>query len=75
MADVRGLQLSGFLAWLTWLFVHIMYLVQFQNRILVLVQWSFNYFTKGRRRLITRVPDCTNTTEPDHAKPEPDHVT
>jgi NADH dehydrogenase len=51
------LRLSGFLAWLTWLFVHIMYLVQFQNRVLVLIQWAFNYVTRGRAaRLITDEP-------------------
>ncbi|REK09887.1 MAG: NAD(P)/FAD-dependent oxidoreductase [Planctomycetota bacterium] len=58
VADIGWIKLSGFMAWLTWLFVHIMYLVQFQNRILVLIHWSFNYFTRGRAaRLITTPPE------------------
>jgi NADH:quinone reductase (non-electrogenic) len=57
VADLGWIRLSGFTAWLTWLFVHIMYLVQFQNRVLVLIQWAFNYFTRGRAaRLITDEP-------------------
>lgn len=45
----------GAAAWLLWLFVHLLYLVGFQNKILVLVQWAFHYFTYNRgARLITR---------------------
>ncbi|MGB9604814.1 MAG: hypothetical protein ACPL88_02895, partial [Bryobacteraceae bacterium] len=45
----------GTLAWLLWLFVHLAYLIGFQNRVLVLVQWAFHYFTYHRgARLITR---------------------
>ncbi len=63
VADIGWIKLSGFPAWVTWLFVHIMYLVQFQNRVLVLVQWAFNYFTRGRgARLITQYP-----SDPDNA--------
>jgi len=47
-------QFGGLLAWLTWLFVHLMYLVGFENRLLVLIQWAFSYLTFNRRaRLIT----------------------
>jgi len=54
VADLRWLRLSGFLGWLAWLFVHIMYIVEFQSRLLVFVQWAWNYFTRGRStRLIT----------------------
>ncbi len=54
VADIRGLHLSGFLAWLTWVFVHLLYIVEFENRVLVLVQWAWNYFTSNRgARLIT----------------------
>lgn len=42
------IKLSGFIAWLTWLFVHLLYLVGFENRVLVAVQWAFNYFTFNR---------------------------
>jgi NADH dehydrogenase len=54
VADIRGLRLSGSLAWLTWLGVHLWYLVGFQNRVLVFVRWSFSFWTHGRgARLIT----------------------
>lgn len=48
------LKLSGFLAWIVWLFVHLMYIVEFENRVLVFVQWGFLYLTFNRgARLIT----------------------
>jgi NADH:ubiquinone reductase (H+-translocating) len=54
VADIKGLKLSGFLAWMTWLLVHLWYLVGFQNRILVFIRWSFSFVTHGRgARLIT----------------------
>lgn len=54
VADFGWLRLSGFLAWALWLSVHLMYLVQFDNRLLVLMQWAWNYFTRNRSaRLIT----------------------
>jgi NADH dehydrogenase len=54
VARIRGLHLSGFPAWLIWLFVHLMYLVEFSNRVLVFVQWDFLYLTFNRgARLIT----------------------
>jgi NADH:ubiquinone reductase (H+-translocating) len=48
VADVKGLRVSGFPAWLLWLLIHIWYLIGFQNRILVLIRWSFSFFTRGR---------------------------
>jgi NADH dehydrogenase len=54
VADLGWLRLSGFLAWLVWLFIHILFLIEFENRILVLFQWAWNYFTRNRSaRLIT----------------------
>ena len=54
VADIRGAKLSGFLAWVTWLVVHLWYLIGFQNRILVLIRWTFSFLTRGRgARLIT----------------------
>jgi NADH dehydrogenase len=54
VADIKGLHLSGFLAWMTWLVVHLWYLVGFQNRVVVFIRWSFSFFTRGRgSRLIT----------------------
>lgn len=54
VARVRQFHLHGLLAWLVWLFIHLMYLVQFQSRVLVFVQWGFQYLTFSRgARLIT----------------------
>jgi NADH:ubiquinone reductase (H+-translocating) len=54
VADIRGIRLSGFLAWVVWLFVHLWYLVGFQNRLVVFIRWLFSFITRGRAaRLIT----------------------
>jgi NADH:ubiquinone reductase (H+-translocating) len=55
VADIKGLKLSGFIAWVTWLLVHLWYLIGFQNRLLVLIRWAFSFFMRGTRgaRLIT----------------------
>jgi NADH dehydrogenase len=54
VADLRGLRISGFFAWVTWLVVHIYYLIGFENRLVVLVRWAYNFVTRGRGgRLIT----------------------
>jgi NADH dehydrogenase len=54
IAQMGSLRLTGFLAWLAWLFVHIWYLIGFRNRLLVLFDWSWSYFTFRRgARLIT----------------------
>ena len=53
---VFGVNVSGLIAWLAWLFIHLMYLVEFENRLLVLLQWWWNYWTRNRSaRLITGV--------------------
>ena len=55
VAMIGPLRLSGFLAWLAWLFIHLLYIVEFQNRLLILLQWAWNYLTWNRAaRLITR---------------------
>jgi NADH dehydrogenase len=54
VADIKGLRLSGPLAWVTWLAVHLWYLIGFQNRLLVFTRWAFSFLTHGRgARLIT----------------------
>ncbi len=56
VAEIGRLKFSGFPAWLLWLFVHVAFLIEFQNRLLVLVQWAWCYFTWGRSaRLITEI--------------------
>jgi len=55
VADLRLLHLSGLPAWVAWAFVHILFLVGFRNRVVVLVQWAWAYFTFNKgARLITR---------------------
>jgi NADH dehydrogenase len=55
VAEFGRVHISGFFAWIVWLFVHLMYLVEFDNRLLVLIQWMYNYITRNRgARLITR---------------------
>jgi NADH dehydrogenase len=54
VANIFGLHLSGFVAWPIWAFIHLMYLVQFQSRILVFIQWAIQDLTFNRgARLIT----------------------
>ena len=54
VADLRKFHLAGFFAWLAWLFVHIVNLIEFENKLLVLIQWGWAYFRRNRAaRLIT----------------------
>ncbi len=60
IADIRGWKLSGALAWWAWLVIHILFLIGFRNRVLVLIEWAWAYFTYERgARLITggRAPE------------------
>ena len=65
VADVFGLRISGFLAWIVWAFIHLMYLVTFQSRLLVFFQWAIQDLTFNRSaRLITgAVPSDFNFNE------------
>ena len=54
VADIGRLHFGGFIAWLAWIFVHIFFLIGFRNRLLVLIQWAYSYFTYRRgARIIT----------------------
>jgi NADH dehydrogenase len=54
VAQFGKIHISGYIAWLAWLCIHIFFLIGFQNRILVLIQWAWSYFTNERgARLIT----------------------
>lgn len=60
VVDLGWWKFGGFFAWLTWLFVHLMLIVQFENRMLVLMQWAWNYLTHNRSaRVITEIPSET----------------
>lgn len=54
VGEIFKLKVTGFIAWLSWLFIHITYLIGFRNRLLVMIQWAWSYFTYDRSaRLIT----------------------
>ena len=54
VADFGRLRFHGPFAWLLWLFVHLMYIVQFSNRVIIFIRWGFLYLTYSRgARLIT----------------------
>lgn len=76
VADFGRFQVTGWLAWWFWLFVHIMFLVGFRNRVSVLLQWAYSYFTYQRGvRLITRAEvegprfDAATRRTGEHAVP------
>jgi NADH dehydrogenase len=57
VAEIFGVKLSGFVAWIVWVFIHILYLIGFRNRILVMIQWAWAYLSYQRGiRLITGEP-------------------
>jgi NADH dehydrogenase len=67
VADLHGVELSGFIAWLTWLFVHLFYLIGVQNRLVVFARWSASFLTDARSaRIIT-----TGGTNNPPARPRP----
>ncbi|HET8843900.1 MAG TPA: NAD(P)/FAD-dependent oxidoreductase [Ktedonobacteraceae bacterium] len=54
IVDLKGLRITGLLAWVLWLVIHIYYLIGFRNRLFTLIQWAWTYFTYNRgARLIT----------------------
>jgi NADH dehydrogenase len=54
VGEVKGTRVAGFVAWLTWIFVHIFFLIGFRNRLIVMTEWAISYFTFSRgARLIT----------------------
>ena len=73
VAQFGKFELSGYFAWLAWLFVHILFLIGFRNRLLVMIQWSWSYLTYERgARLITgsdQLPGWTQSqSQPETAK-------
>ena len=83
VADVFGTHLSGFIAWLVWAFVHLMYLVNFQSRVLVFIQWAIQdlTFSRGARLITGAAPTDFNFTKElsevhaaRESKPEPVNV-
>jgi NADH dehydrogenase len=63
VANVFGVHVSGFTAWCLWVFIHLIYIVEFQSRIIVLIQWGFLYLSFSRSaRLITGEPASDQPT-------------
>ncbi len=48
VADIKHVRLSGLLAWIIWLAVHLSYLIGFENRLVVLTRWAFSFIAHGR---------------------------
>jgi NADH:ubiquinone reductase (H+-translocating) len=72
IAEARGIHMSGFLAWLAWLFVHIWYLIGFRNRFVVLFTWAWSYFSYRRgARLITATGWAPTDEREPSAEPVP----
>lgn len=74
IAEFRNIHISGYFAWLAWLFIHIFFLIGFRNRMIVLIQWAWSYFTYERgARLITGDttlpgwPNAKSASEPEPA--------
>ena len=66
VANIFGLHISGWPAWLIWLFIHLMYIVEFQSRVQVFIQWGFEYLTFSRgARLITGVAATDSMSKPE----------
>ncbi len=73
VAQFPKFQLSGYFAWLAWLFVHIFFLIGFRNRLLVMIQWAWSYLTYERgARLITGSDELPGWTEPKSQPAEAD---
>ena len=65
VAEFGKLHISGFIAWLAWLFIHILFLIGFRNRLLVFIQWAWSYVTYERgARLITGSTDLPGWPAP-----------
>lgn len=74
VADFGRIHISGFLAWLSWLFVHILFLIGFRNRLLVFIQWAWSYVTYERgARLITGSTYLPGWTAPPPSPDSTDH--
>lgn len=72
VAQFGRIHISGFVAWLSWLFVHIFFLIGFRNRVLVFIQWAWSYVTYERgARLITGRTDLPGWTPPSTEPAEP----
>ncbi len=74
VAQFGKFELSGYFAWLAWLFIHVLFLIGFRNRLLVMIQWAWSYLTYERgARLITGSDELVGWTEPPRgSEPRPE---
>jgi NADH:ubiquinone reductase (H+-translocating) len=74
VADIRLFRLTGFLAWLAWVFLHIMYLVGFRNRVVTFFEWAYAYFSfsKGSRLITWSLVEAEQkkSSQKEEASPE-----
>jgi NADH dehydrogenase len=65
VAKIGRLELTGFVAWVSWLFVHLIFLIGFENRLSVLLQWTYSYLTYKRgARIITGLDRTVDQSHP-----------
>jgi NADH:ubiquinone reductase (H+-translocating) len=70
VADLHAVRLSGFPAWITWVVVHLWYLIGFQNRLLVMIRWAISFFTHGRGgRLIVGIDETGDQLSATRSEP------
>jgi NADH dehydrogenase len=70
VAHIGRLQLQGFVAWLVWMAVHILYLIGFRNRVLVLLQWAWAYVTSQRGERVILTTDAEDKPPPIMPAPQ-----
>ena len=72
VAKIKKLEFSGFPAWLAWLLVHLVFLIGFRNKLTVLFNWAYSYFTYKRgMRIITGLAEGPEPTLQPKFRPEP----
>lgn len=72
VVDLGFAQFTGLVAWMIWVWAHVYYLIEFDNKLIVMLQWGWNYFTRGRgARLITDTPNpqSTSTVQKELVRP------
>jgi NADH:quinone reductase (non-electrogenic) len=73
VAEIKGIHVAGFPAWVLWLTVHLFYLIGFENRLLVVLRWTISFLTRGRgARLIV---DSPATARPEGTRPDEPRLT
>ncbi|MBV8553108.1 MAG: NAD(P)/FAD-dependent oxidoreductase [Acidobacteriaceae bacterium] len=74
VANVFGFHLFGFPAWFVWLFIHLLYIVEFQSRVVVLIQWGFLYLTYNRGAMLITGSAATKSVKATAPLPAEDEV-